>query len=144
MECPLRPAAGARYSMKTLAWSNEMALHMPAMDRSHFVLFDDLSGLAAVPKRKFPARFTEMIADLECDFCTEDEWMERIDYPEIRSHREHHALALSALHHAHSKVMAGDIELGRLVAASLPAWLTDHIATMDTPLAFAIRRAGLG
>jgi hypothetical protein len=39
--------------------------------------------------------------------------------------------------------MAGDIEFGRLIVVSLSAWLTDHIASMDGPLALAIRRAGI-
>lgn len=143
MECSFRPTAGASHSMKRKAWANEMALDVPAMDRSHHVLFGDLSGLAAMPERKFGPHFDTLIVDLERDFFTEDEWMERIDYPGTPSHREQHAIVLSALHHTHSKVMAGDIEFGRAIVVSLSAWLTDHIAMMDLPLAFAIRRAGL-
>lgn len=143
MECLYRPAAGARHSMKRTTCSNEMALDVPAMDRSHHVLFGDLSGLAALPEPKFRPHFDRMMVDLERDFYTEDEWMERIDYPETPSHREEHAILLSALHRTHSKVMAGDIEFGRLIVVSLSAWLTDHIASMDGPLALAIRHTGI-
>jgi hemerythrin len=142
MEGSLPPAARATISMKQIVWSNQMALDVPAMDRSHLLVFGELSQLATLPERKFCPRFETMIAWLEGDFFTEDEWMESIDYPETPSHREQHAIALSALHHAHSKVMAGDIELGRQVVASLSAWLVDHITTMDMPLALAARRAG--
>ncbi|MDB5771259.1 MAG: hypothetical protein JWM42_1633 [Burkholderia sp.] len=127
--------------MKQTSWSNEMALDVPAMDRSHHVLFGDLSGLGALPEPAFRTHFETMIVDLEHDFFTEDEWMDRIDYPQTLSHREEHSVILSALHHTHSKVMEGDVEFGRVVVVSLCAWLVDHIATMDLPLAFAIRRA---
>jgi hemerythrin-like metal-binding protein len=142
MECSLLPAAGARLSMKQIIWSNEIALDIPAMDRSHQIVFGELSQLATLPDRKFRPRFAAMIAGMECEFFSEDEWMERIDYPETQSHREQHAIGLGALHHAHSKVMAGEIELGRMVVASLSAWLIEHITTMDVPLALAVRRAG--
>lgn len=127
--------------MRRTAWPNKIALDVPAMDRSHHLLFGELSELASLREPEFAPRFRAMVADLEHDFYTEDEWMERIDYPDTQSHREQHALASSALHHAHSKVMAGDIEFGRMVTVSLCGWLTDHIATMDRQLAFAIRRA---
>jgi hemerythrin len=129
--------------LRRTAWSNAMALDVPAMDRSHHLLFGELSKLAGLREPEFASRFCTMVADLERDFYAEDDWMERIDYPETHSHREQHAIASSALHHAHSKVMAGDIELGRTIALSLRAWLTDHIVTMDLQLALAIRRAGV-
>jgi hemerythrin-like metal-binding protein len=129
--------------MRRTAWPNAMTLDVPAMDQPHHLLFGELSDLAGLPESEFTSRFRTMVADLERDFYAEDEWMERLDYPETHSHREQHAIASSALHHAHSQVMAGDIELGRIVAVSLRAWLTDHIVTMDLQLARAIRRASV-
>jgi hemerythrin-like metal-binding protein len=129
--------------MKHTACARETALDVPSMDRSHHILFGDLSELAALPEYEFRAHFDTMVVDLERDFYAEDEWMERIDYPETQFHREQHAIVLSALHHTHSKVKTGDIEFGRLIVASLSTWLAQHIAMTDLPLARAIRRVGL-
>jgi hemerythrin-like metal-binding protein len=111
------------------------------MDRSHHVLFNDLSSLASQDGDKFDWRFASMVGDLERDFYLEDEWMERIAFGDAPSHREQHAIILAALHRTHAKVMAGDIEFGRMMVIALSAWLDNHIATTDGRLALAIRRA---
>lgn len=128
---------------KRTGWSNELALEVPMMDRSHRVILSDLSGMASLTGEQFVSRFTAMVGDLERDFFVEDEWMERIAFAETSYHREQHATILGALHRTHAKVMSGDIEFGRIIIVALSAWLADHIATMDLPLACAIRRAGL-
>ena len=65
--------------------------------------------------------------------------MEALNYPALRSHREQHARALSALHHAQPQVEGGDIALGREALELLPKWLLLHRSTMDLALAGAAR-----
>lgn len=65
--------------------------------------------------------------------------MEEIDYLALKSHREQHARVLGAMHQIHSKVMQGDVSLGRHVVDDLlPQWLALHIDTMDNVLAIAL------
>jgi hemerythrin len=88
---------------------------------------------------QFADGFTALIADLEASFRDEESVMEALNYPALRSHREQHARALSALHHAQPQVEGGDIGLGREALELLPKWLLLHRSTMDLALASATR-----
>lgn len=88
---------------------------------------------------QFADGFTALIADLEASFRDEESVMEALNYPALRSHREQHARALSALHHAQPQVEGGDIDLGREALELLPKWLLMHRSTMDLALASATR-----
>jgi hemerythrin-like metal-binding protein len=88
---------------------------------------------------QFAAGFTRLIASLEASFRDEEAAMEALDFPALRSHREQHARALSALHHAELQVEAGDLALGREALELLPKWLLLHRSTMDLALAAAAR-----
>jgi hemerythrin-like metal-binding protein len=88
---------------------------------------------------QFADGFNELIAGLEASFRDEEAAMEALNYPALRSHREQHARALSALHHAQPQVEGGDIALGREALELLPKWLLLHRSTMDLALASASR-----
>jgi hemerythrin len=88
---------------------------------------------------QFADGFTALIADLEASFRDEESVMEALNYPALRSHREQHARALSALHHAQPQVEGGDVGLGREALELLPKWLLMHRSTMDLALASATR-----
>jgi hemerythrin len=88
----------------------------------------------------FADGFNELIADLEASFRDEEAVMEALNHQALRSHREQHARALSALHHAQPQVEGGDIALGREALELLPKWLLMHRSTMDLALASASRR----
>ena len=109
------------------------------MDDLHKALLDRLAQLDTVSDADFPAHFSSLIAEVESDFREEEELMERIDYPGIRTHREEHAKLLGGLHHAAAAVMEGNVALGRHAIELLPQWFVFHIATMDTALSFAVQ-----
>ncbi|MET0858628.1 MAG: hemerythrin domain-containing protein [Telluria sp.] len=94
-----------------------------------------LERLSHTADDQFADGFNEMIADLEMSFRDEEAAMEALNYPALRSHREQHARALSALHHAQPQVEGGDIALGREALELLPKWLLLHRSTMDLALA---------
>jgi hemerythrin-like metal-binding protein len=100
-----------------------------------------LERLAHTADDQFADGFNELVADLEMSFRDEEAAMEALNYPALRSHREQHARALSALHHAQPQVEGGDIALGREALELLPKWLLLHRSTMDLALASASRPA---
>lgn len=101
-------------------------------------LSDRMERLARTPDQRFADGFTALIAELEASFRDEEAAMEAFDYPALRGHREQHARALSALHHAQPLVEGGDVALGREALALLPQWLLLHRSTMDLALAGAV------
>jgi hemerythrin-like metal-binding protein len=100
-----------------------------------------MERLAHTADEQFADGFNELVADLEMSFRDEEAAMEALNYPALRSHREQHARALSALHHAQPQVEGGDIALGREALELLPKWLMLHRSTMDLALASTGRPA---
>lgn len=100
-----------------------------------------IARLALTGDDRFADGFNDLIADLETSFRDEEAVMEALNYPALRSHREQHARALGALHHAQPQVEGGDIGLGRETLELLPKWLLLHRSTMDLALATAARPA---
>lgn len=112
------------------------------MDRLHHNLFNALDALSTCNDDSFCAEFTTFVGTVERSFREEEAWMDDLDFSALATHQEQHARVLGALHHVHSQVMIGNIDLGRHVAEELlPQWLLFHIWTMDTPFALAMQLA---
>jgi hemerythrin-like metal-binding protein len=117
---------------------------IPAIDQLHREVAEALARVSLLPADQFCAGYGALLQKMEQAFATEDRWMEEVDYPGLLQHREQHARVLGGLHHAHARVIGGDLALGREVTGELlPAWLELHMATMDIPMAASIRFAGL-
>ncbi|KRB92783.1 bacteriohemerythrin [Noviherbaspirillum sp. Root189] len=102
------------------------------MDRLHCALSQALKELSAVEDLRFADAFRNFVAKMERSFRQEEAWLEETQCPSLLMHLEEHARALSALHHLHSRIMAGGISEGReVVQYVLPHWLAFHITTMD-------------
>jgi hemerythrin len=113
------------------------------MNEARRSMATEIERLTHTADDQFADGFTALIADLEASFRDEESAMEALNYPALRSHREQHARALGALHHAQPQVEGGDIGLGREALELLPKWLLLHRSTMDLALASATRpRAG--
>jgi hemerythrin len=122
---------------------SEMSLGVAAIDELHRDFFDALIDLSSASDSEFGVRYSAFIKQAEHAFSTEEQWMEEIDFPVLKIHREQHARVLAALHNVHLRVMEGDLATGREVAEKLlPQWCVFHMSTMDAELASAMRRAG--
>jgi len=114
------------------------------MDILHRQVEDALHAALTSDDRSFLPRFRGLVAALEDAFATEESWMEEIEYPAIKSHREQHARVLSGMHHVHCSLLAGDVGAARkVVACLLPDWLKLHVATLDTALAMYLQVTGM-
>ena len=114
------------------------------MDVLHQQLDQALRMTMAANDASFIRRFRRLVALMEEAFATEEFWMEEVDYPAIKSHREQHARVLGGMHHVHCSLMEGDVGNARkVVAVLLPDWLKLHVATMDTALAMYLQVSGM-
>jgi hemerythrin len=121
----------------------EVLSGVAVMDALHQDFFNALADLSSTPDAEFGIRYGLFVKQAEQAFLTEEQWMEKINYPLIKAHREQHARALAALHHVHACVMTGDLVTGREVAENLlPQWCVFHMSTMDFECALAMRTAG--
>lgn len=115
-----------------------------AMDCLHCQVEDALFVALDADDQLFLPRFHALTAALEAMFAAEEAWMEEVDYPAARSHREQHARVLSGMHHVHCSLLAGDAGVARkVVACLLPDWLKLHAATLDTALAMYLELSGM-
>jgi len=114
------------------------------MDVLHRRIDDALDTALGADDGAFLQRFCGLVAILEEAFATEEFWMEEIDYPAIRQHREQHARVLSGMHHVYCSLMAGDTGTARkVVACLLPDFLKLHGDTMDTALSMHLQVTGM-
>ena len=123
--------------------SSDISSGVVAMDALHKTFFDALDELSSAMDREFDTCYDRFIRTVERAFATEEKWMEEIDFPVLKSHREQHARVLGGLHTIRTRVMDGDLALGReAVEKLLPQWFAFHVFTMDAPLATAMQMLG--
>jgi hemerythrin len=122
------------------SWNDENCLGVVALDELHRDFFMDLNNLCSGPDETFAPRYAVFVDTVERIFRQEEQCMEEVDSSSLQQHQEQHARVLGALHNVQSRVMDGDICLGRDVAKRLlPQWMAFHMATMDTLLATEIQ-----
>lgn len=123
-------------------WSPELSTGLKVMDQLHHDFLDALSRLPTVKEEEFENTYAVFVRKVEHAFANEEIWMEEIDFPGLKNHREQHARVLCALHKVHSKVMQGQIAEGRHVVRDLlPQWFSLHLSTMDMALGMAVQFA---
>ncbi|HEU4776780.1 MAG TPA: hemerythrin family protein [Telluria sp.] len=126
--------------MEEPIWTPDMALGIPLMDEAHKALAQQISALQQLPEDSaFDTGLARLTESLEADFRAEEQLMEAIAYPAIRSHREQHARVLATLH----SLADGDHAARRRVVALLLPWFHVHLETADTALAAALEVAGV-
>jgi hemerythrin len=119
-----------------LSTSKYMARNISGiMTEARCLVAQQMERLSHTADDQFADGFNELVASLEASFRDEEAAMEALNYPALRSHREQHARALSALHHAQPRIEGGDVALGREALELLPKWLLLHRSTMDLALA---------
>jgi hemerythrin-like metal-binding protein len=113
-----------------------MSTGVTAIDELNRDFANAMQQVACAAEHAFEEQYRAFVKKAERAFSIEEHWMEEIDCPLLHSHREQHARVLGALHNVHSRVMNGDIALGRdVVGRLLPQWFSFHVATMDVALA---------
>lgn len=105
------------------------------LNESHHLLKQLAQQLRDCRDREVSARYTRLLDWMEQVFSTEQQLMEKHEFPAAQCHLEQHARVLCAMHQAHSAVMRGDHALGRHIGATLlPGWFELHNATLDAAL----------
>jgi hemerythrin-like metal-binding protein len=128
--------------MSEAHWSDALSLDVAAMDDIHREFVATLHAMQTAADGDFVARLDDMIAHTAGHFAQESVWMKAIQFPPTHCHEEEHDKVLLILMDVRNRVVAGDLALGRNLAAELMPWLEHHAATMDNMLAQHIRQSG--
>jgi hemerythrin len=133
------PQTSLEYNMENDLDEDRLALGLTSIDQAHRVLLDALTDLTQASDLAFARNYPSLVAAIERDFDAEETLMDKAGLASFKPHLEQHARMLSALHHAASHVLEGDIAPGREAVVLLGQWLVFHISTMDKALADALR-----
>lgn len=127
------------------------------MNNEHRKAFDDaneIKRLLDIAKTDFKAveksidrRLDRLLADTLNHFFLEEKYMEEYQFPARVKHQQAHQQFLKALkfeysHWQSEHNLAAAMRLKHYVDEDLPAWLVNHIVTMDTVTASYIARHG--
>ncbi|MCL2590217.1 MAG: hemerythrin domain-containing protein [Betaproteobacteria bacterium] len=126
-----------------MEWSERYALGITRMDETHreFIEFCNALADAGPESENFFEQFDAFIEHTAAHFNQENRWMEASSFP-VACHREEHDRVLSVAHEVRQRVEKGDFFLGRRLLEELPPWFDNHIDTMDSALAFYLKKVG--
>ena len=126
-----------------MEWSEHYALGIARMDATHQEFIDFCNELTAVgpENENFLERLDAFIEHTAAHFDQENRWMEAVNFP-VACHRDEHERVLAVAREVRSRVEKGDLFLGRRLLEELPPWFDNHLDTMDTTLAFYLKKVG--
>jgi len=128
--------------MSRLEWTDALALDLPTMDETHREFVDLLAAVEAAPDDQLAAAWQELIGHTQAHFAREDRWMLDTRFAASNCHTTQHQVVLDLMRETEANVLAGPLELIRLVAGELARWFTQHVQGMDAALALHLRRVG--
>ncbi|MCL2876544.1 MAG: hemerythrin domain-containing protein [Betaproteobacteria bacterium] len=127
----------------TIEWDERYALKIARMDETHREFIEFCNELVAIgpESENFLERFDAFIEHTAAHFNQENRWMEAVSFP-VPCHRDEHDRVLAVAREVRERVEKGDLFLGRRLLEELPPWFDNHIDTMDTTLAFYLKKVG--
>lgn len=118
-----------------LAWSDELLLGHPAMDRTHREFVDVVQAMAACVDAVLTSKLRVFITHAQAHFGEEDRDMAETQFPAAACHADEHAAVLSSAHEMLARVETGDVPIGRAFVAELARWFPSHVAHLNSALA---------
>lgn len=125
-----------------LAWSDALALDVPAMDDTHREFVDLLATVSRAEDADLLDAWSALIAHTEAHFGREDAWMKQTGFASTNCHATQHAVVLRVLKEGQALGAVGRLGVIRQMAEELADWFPSHAQTMDAALALHLRSAG--
>ncbi|MGE5450660.1 MAG: hemerythrin domain-containing protein [Acidobacteriota bacterium] len=125
-----------------LVWSEEMSLAMPAMDRPHEDIIDQLTLVENASDENLLDAWNALIDHTADHFGQEDKWMVATGFAPDNCHSSQHAIVLKIMREGAEKCAKGDLAIVRQMAYELTVWLPHHVAAMDSGLALHLKSLG--
>jgi hemerythrin len=118
-----------------LAWTDELLLGHPAMDRTHREFVAVVQAMTRCADADLGNKVRAFITHARAHFGEEDRDMAETGFPAAACHADEHAAVLSSAHEVLARVEAGDVPIGRAFVAELARWFPSHVAHLDSALA---------
>lgn len=125
-----------------LVWSDALSLEMPAMDRLHEDMIDQLALVETASDGQLLDAWNAMIEHTAIHFAEEDQWMQATGFAPDNCHSSQHAIVLKIMREGAEKCAKGDLAIVRQMAYELTVWLPHHVSAMDAGLALHLKSVG--
>lgn len=134
-------------SNSTICWTEDLRVGNEAIDDDHRHLFALLESLRNTLSTGLVTQGVAPIVDdladyVETHFRREEEFMQRIAYPDYPLHKAEHDRFVSEVHALQSRLARGAQTLTLSVDQMLSEWLRRHVLVMDKALAASLHKSG--
>jgi methyl-accepting chemotaxis protein len=127
-----------RIKLKNFVWTAELEMGAPAMDDEHKVLVTKINALVQELEQQYISKNSQMLLAAFGDlasyttqhFANEQQFMESIGYPQLKSHIEIHQNLLQQVGVFAELIKSGTLDDLKLVSF-LRNWLLSHIMGVD-------------
>ncbi len=128
--------------MPTLQWSDELALGVAAMDRTHQEFGALLADVEAADDAGVLAAWQTLVEHTAEHFASEDRYMLATQFAASNCHTTHHRMVLDVMRQGRATGQAGDLAPIRQMTRELAVWFPQHADSMDAALAMHLQRVG--
>ncbi|MEN9372452.1 MAG: hypothetical protein RIR79_4 [Pseudomonadota bacterium] len=128
--------------LKTLQWSDELALNMPLMDQTHQEFIELLTAVQNADDANLLSAWQTLVEHTIHHFGREDRWMLETHFAASNCHTSQHTIVLDILRQGTEKGLEGDFSMIRQLATELVTWFPMHTDAMDAALAGHFQRIG--
>ncbi len=128
--------------MPTLQWSDELALGVAAMDRTHQEFVALLADVEAADDAGLLTAWQTLVEHTAEHFASEDRYMLATHFAANNCHSTQHRMVLDVMRQGLAMAQAGDLAPIRQMTRELAVWFPQHADSMDAALAMHLQRVG--
>ncbi len=119
------------YYVPELVWSDTLATGDARMDATHQEFIELANALLNASNDGLLTRLQAFEAHAQAHFAEEDRMMRQQPYPSAGCHLDEHQAVLKSIAEVMPLVAAGNVRIGRELAAELVRWFPEHTEEMD-------------
>lgn len=122
--------------MAKIEWNESYCLNVTRIDKQHqrlFAMINDLDEAIAKEHDEYVIGdyLNELVEYLFTHFRTEEEYFEKMEYPELKVHVEEHLDFTKKVVEFRRAYEQGELKLASQVVDYLSNWIREHILTTD-------------
>ena len=124
-----------------ISWENRLSIHIPLIDSQHKLLIAMTNKLHEAckegdesAKEQFMKTVSEVVAYVSYHFSTEEQIMEKTEYPGFQIHKKHHIEFVHQVLQNVGSFREGKKYVPNQFVRFLRDWILSHVAFMDSKL----------
>ena len=133
--------------MAFLDWDEEYSVGVEEIDEQHKRLFQLLNefydGITEYHTQALEELLNSLVDYTRYHFSTEEEYMEKFDYPDTGAHKDEHAIFTRKISDVKERLSEGTLRISFEITDFLKAWISDHLLVTDKKFSKCFNENGL-